>query len=519
MTVTSITSISQSATLVSTSSDMSTTTSMTTSSSITSSDSASVTASPSPSSDTNGLSIETSKQPSSIRYLVPVFLLIFITMAGFAYQKYRKRKKRRSRNSMAGKDFEKMMKNNNDPFMSDKDNRGWKEIPTYENDDIWDDTGIDNQPQLHWQDGLNPSNTSNGLIRSGGLISAGQKGWGWKESWNDFKSARGKQYHEQENRMEEKTTMKLVNSCITCKSTFTLPSQNQGDYHEVSIEGEEGELGERSNQHADDIKLLRDKLSSLTYNPSKDIPETPEYLRPRSVSPTNVLSPPMQPHLFFHPSPLPPGNSHEMAVSEYSDNDTATIMTNSVNNTPNPDLISSPKVTPTPSPSKGKLGVSKMPRIPSTASGLAGADFFSVVSPNRLSTSCPPSKSKEIGPSKTPMRYTPSGLNPTSSNASPSKSALTLKRSIAVKNLASPSRLSPNPNTSLSPKISKKSRVQKKEAKARNEVEDILKASWSDRALTSPPIGSVTVPGMMSPGLEETNGIEQRLALLKGVEI
>ncbi|KAK6904065.1 hypothetical protein I203_107579 [Kwoniella mangroviensis CBS 8507] len=543
------------------------------------------------------------KQPSSVRYLVPVFLLILITLVGFGYQKYRKRKKRRSRSSMAGKDFEKLMKNGNDPFLTsatttDNSNpyRGWKEIPSKDDDEddgIWDSRMDDDAPQIRFIDEEHntvrlegsrapTAGVNGGLVRSGQFISASEKGWGWRESWNNFKSARGKDNRNHFNTMsdleegtgdidgeeiDEKQTMKLVKSNkLSASITYTdiLPatrgvSMGQHDYHEVAIEDELSLSSPREGQ----IRQLKDQLNSLTYqneipptntapkkssrlernkspnskrqskpiktdigvNQDSVMPEAPEWIRPRSVSPTNlsILSPPMQPHLFFHPSPIPNKRIEPSIISEYSENGTISTLP-STQNTPQP--------SPNPDPDTNV----KMPRIPSTASGLAGIDSFSVVNSNKM----PPS----AGADKREKGYIPSGLNPVSNSpkknkgiSSPNKLNLTLKRSTALKNLSNPS--SKKSSSTLSPdtiinrqKISKKSRVEKKELKARNEVEDILKASWSDRALISPPLGSPTnqgfadhlrsqgVPGMMSPGLEQGgNGIEQRLALLKGVDI
>ncbi|WWD00244.1 hypothetical protein V866_007153 [Kwoniella sp. B9012] len=544
------------------------------------------------------------KQPSSVRYLVPVFLLILITLIGFGYRKYLKRRKKRSRSSMAGKDFEKLMKNGNDPFITSTDHfnpyRRWKEIPSKDDDQddgIWNSRMDDDAPQIRFIDEEHntvrlegsrapTAGVNGGLVRSGQFISASEKGWGWRGSWNNFKSARGKDNRNQFNNLsdleegtgdvdgdeiDEKQTMKLVKSNKVSESiTYTniLPttrgvSMGQHDYHEVAIEDELPLSPPREGQ----IRQLKDQLNSLTYQneiaptnttpkktnrlernkspnnkrQSKSIkpdvktgvsaggmPEAPEWIRPRSVSPTNlsILSPPMQPHLFFQPSPLPMRQIEPSIISEYSENGTISTLPSTQN-------------TPQPSPRPNTDTDMKMPRIPSTACGLAGIDSFSVVTSNKM----PPIAS---GVNKKEKGYISSGLNPISNSprkekggVSPNNLNLTLKRSTALQNLSNPSPTRNKPSSTLSPnviidgqKVSKKSRVEKKELEARNQVEDILKASWSDRALTSPPLGSPTnqtfadqlrsqgVPGPMSPGLEQGgNGIEQRLALLKGVDI
>ncbi|WWC59116.1 uncharacterized protein I303_101664 [Kwoniella dejecticola CBS 10117] len=509
------------------------------------------------------------KQPSSIRYLVPVFLLILITLAGFGYQKYRKRRKRRNRSSMAAKDFERLMRKDEDPFAdpdSSSNNRGgWKEIPTYdynhdeEEGGIWD-TKMDDDPPMVWQNmnNLNPeveAGGESGLIRSGGLVSAGQKGWGWKESWNNFRSARGKDIQAQSGDIdvieEERQTMKLVTSInLPSGPTYTNLPITIPEYEEISID-DEGETGAASKKNQNKLQRNKspNKRASQTpmatpMNIPPAMPEAPEWIRPRSVSPTNnILSPPMQPHLFFHPTSPATRKNEPSMISEYSELDDGSVYTASIQgNTPVMPSQPSPNI----EVDKPK---SRFPRIPSSASKLAGIDSFSIVSNNKRTQSQSLAQTKTEGQTKTKgesksKQYTPSGLSP-------------LKRSTGLKNLkAPPGRTGAN---TLSPesavaadverrKSTRKSRVEKKEMKARNEVEDILKASWSDRALSSPspplsPTGSMNmnmnmnmntnmnmafaqhlgqkgmVPGLMSPGLEGGSGIEQRLALLREVQI
>ncbi|WWC67598.1 uncharacterized protein I206_101508 [Kwoniella pini CBS 10737] len=528
-----------------------------------SSTSTSTSASASPSETKNSiLPSDPPKQPSSIRYLVPVFLLILITIAGFGYQKYRKRKKRRSRNSMASKDFEKLMKKGKDPFEENPiDKRrggGWKEIPTYEyNHDyddeedkeggIWD-SKIDDNLQIHWQNDLNDQNEiRSGLIRSGEFISAAEKGWGWKESWNNFKSARGKDIQiEIQNEIKEKQTMKLVNSLNkSSENTLNnLPIKEEEEEKEKEKDFKETIISEIS-KNKNKNKLERNKSpnkrlpilstsnndnNNNNYNNKPIMPEVPEWIRPRSVSPTNmnILSPPMQPHLFFHPiSNLPENKQNEPSiVSEYSefdedDDDNITILTSSQSNTP---IIPSEEII----QNNENIEInSKFPRIPSSASKLETIDSISIISTKK-------NKNNFNGNEK---KYTSSGLSP-------------LKRSVGLKNLSSSSSsgsgngklsntLSPNVATQRRSKSNKRNKNEKKELKTRNQVEDILKASWSDRALITSPSSSplplslneninfsnhlnnkgIIIPGLMSPGLEVGNGIEQRLALLRNVQI
>ncbi|OCF30457.1 hypothetical protein I316_07893 [Kwoniella heveanensis BCC8398] len=667
------------------------------------------------------------RQPSSVRYLVPVFLLILIGIAGFAFQKYRKRRRLSRRRSSAGKEFEKAMKKGQDPF---GDDGGWERVREehdqekegHDEDDPWYAGDMEDAPQLKWEEGLKNSGTTRytfgddgrggGFEGSGGLVSAGAKGWGWKDSWNQFKSARGRlneQAHLEDEQYPsgndaknggvsgpvEKRTMKLVTSPNPNAGPEYSPTDRSGEngmaYSRVPTDGEEGSgfvevnIGDHTYQdvpiirhrpptesdqtdsgndsNRGSIRALRDKLASLTFktplspvggkvggkqnlernrSPNKRSsnprsisspvdaavsqmtlapvsehrqavvavpPSPPAWIRPRAVSPTSmsILSPPMQPHLFFHPTPLPSASEAGMnkgngpvlgghmqmiadddhSVSEYASDYDETPLP-SANPSPNPadDIDNSAAL----SPVKSSVGVelhSKFPRIPSTASGLAGADSFSVISSNKSVPNAGANSAKSIQPT--------SKLNPANGSDSSKKDitaspalAVALRRSAASKSLSRTTRSSPlsrreskgkktsspllsttdmpdseiarskslartrskcqtnSGSDGVKQKTKMKTRTQRKEERARDKVEDILKASWSDRALASPPLlngglnaitsseGTATgedvlqqkgggrmtmVPGLMSPGLEETGGIEQRLALLKNVVI
>ncbi|WVR04357.1 hypothetical protein IAU60_001358 [Kwoniella sp. DSM 27419] len=534
----------------------------------------------------DGFNAQPPVQISSVRYLVPVFLLIVITLAGFAYQAYRKRQKRGRRRSAAGKEFEKVMRSDGDPFAESgsatRAEKGWKEVRGDESDDggygngyrddedgLWD-ARMDEVPQITWEEGLRESQgrctmnagrddagTCSDLARSGGLVSAGARGWGWRDSWKQFKCARGRQAGGvaiDEEIVGEKTTMRLVTRPDRgVQGDYqTIPDIAQHTYAEVPIairrssphEHQARSQPKQGGGEGGSIRALRDKIASLTYgvtsapsgrgrpgldrsrSPNKrangvsgqaqthDPPSPPAWIRPRAVSPTSVLSPPLHPHLFFHPAPAPghgPGgpacghsqmitDTDDRSVSEYdhgSDVDTATIHT-----------VASRTSSP------GQLGVS-FPRIPSTASGLAGAEGYSMLASNGVSSPlASPTAMRRSTAIQDLSLSTPPPLRKKDSLLSPktARTATTTEASPAGKQ--------------------KKSRAQRKQDRARDKVEDILKASWSDRALTSPTLGGAvsppmssqllggqTVPGLMSPGLEETGGIEQRLALLQRVQL
>ncbi|WVQ97740.1 hypothetical protein IAU59_004854 [Kwoniella sp. CBS 9459] len=652
------------------------------------------------------------RQPSSVRYLVPVFLLILIGIAGFAFQKYRKRRKLSRRRSSAGKDFENAMRKGQDPFGG---SGGWKQVGNrddggekegHDEEDPWYAGDVEDAHQLRWEEGLKDSGTKYtlggadgmGLERSGGLISAGARGWGWKDSWNQFKSARGKLNEQAAQEVMsggtgidnagpgpvERRTMKLVTS--PDPNPDYSPTDTSGQYagysrvpdgerdgngfvdvniedhtyqdvpiihHRPPTDPEQGRVNDRGS-----IRALRDKLASLAYktplspdakqgskagrqnlernrspnkrsaNPRSNTIETeaalpvpqaiavppspPAWIRPRAVSPTSmsILSPPMQPHLFFHPAPLPSasgdgpgatrgtGHHTQMITDDHSVSDYASEYDEtpipSVNPSPNPadDHKADPMTAPDPNKNQSANKSTRFPRIPSTASGLAGADSFSVISNNKVTPASVSGASPVKGKSglsplveRGKSNRSTSKLNPANDGESgPGSSPLALRRSAASKSLSTaPPGTSPLSQTTqggrksplLSPKDipeseiarnkslaraqsksksksksdskpeGKKTRTQRKEERARDKVEDILKASWSDRALASPPLGlessistssegvvndgvdrqgaqrggGMIVPGLMSSGLEETGGIEQRLALLKNVVI
>ncbi|ORY22431.1 hypothetical protein BCR39DRAFT_562320 [Naematelia encephala] len=272
------------------------------------------------------------------------------------------------------------------------------------------------------------------------------------------------------------------------------------------------------------IRALRDKLSTLTSSrkllartgaPNKrrlepvvvPPPSAPEWIRPRAVSPTSQLSPPLQPHLFFHPTPSATsihgvlGRTESESGSDYGSDD---------------DVKNSSHM--------------RLPTIPSTAEKLS--ESYTAVprkSPRtkgvkRVQTLG--GMSKDISPVKVKRSSTAAAATTPSAG---------LRRSIAIPDLSSPERIrvSKRKSTATSPR---KSRVQRKEERARDKVESILQASWSDRALQSPPLqesrsiqgqldaaagqGWVAGVGMNSPGVEEAAGagIEQRLGMLKRLE-
>jgi hypothetical protein len=158
-------------------------------------------------------------------------------------------------------------------------------------------------------------------------------------------------------------------------------------------------------------------------------------------------------------------------------------------------------------------------------------------SPMPSASSIPATVTRDLsrsGPDMDPDR-TPTKSSMATKSATPTaggRSPVGMRRSSAVKDLAkSPSRkrqkdglLSPNAHTQLTPSV-RKYKKQLKDDKARQRVESILQASWSDRALSSPSasMDSLTCPpnqrpGWASPGVEQVGGIQARLAMLRSME-
>lgn len=421
-------------------------------------------------------------------------------------------------------------------------------------DDLWH-TGDDADAKwtnvdLH---GVQPTESANG------------KGWGWKSTFHAWRSARGKAEAGEEggmvDEMGQKHTIKLVAKCKPSETYQTMPSFDVSEATRT--------------QDRPSNRALRDKLATLTYRASPPArsglltrdkspnkrrareaaapPVEPAWIRSRAVSPTSqMLSPPMHPHLFFHPST----NNREMSMAESS--------------------RASESGSDYGSDEESHM---RFPTIPITAETLASS--YTALSPRTPRTPKTPTEDeivetdkdqaqgrmKEQGVKTQSLRRPPKrtslsgkGLkrnsttpasrakNPPSTQTTPSakrtaeaRTPTTLRRSTAVKDLASPSNdTTPRPSslirlksvkpgsTSSDPTVSspRKSRVQRKQERAQGKVEDILKASWSDRALSSP----VASPGIdrlvatSSPGVEEAavlsgGGIEHRLAMLRSLRV
>ncbi|KAK4683952.1 hypothetical protein P7C73_g6255, partial [Tremellales sp. Uapishka_1] len=324
-------------------------------------------------------------QISSIRYLVPVFILVLITSLAFLYCLYRTKKTKQRRGDIAPKRSE---------FKQLEEHGEWSEK--------------DIEAENEWTE-----------------VPLGSRGW--RDTFTGWKSARGRADIPTDESEAARQTIKLVPP-TTATSYQTLP-----------------DLQLRKQDDRGSIRALRSKLFSLTSFRS-EVPE-PACIRPRALSPNeNILSPPLQPHLFFQPTPAKRERSASQSGSDYSTDEEA---------------------------------------------GLADA----------------------------------------SENLSKAYTALPPR----VRAGASPKRAKPTPASSRPAPVivPRKSRKETIEWKAKSTVEDILKASWSDRALVSPTAETLqgasshgtAGEGVSSPGVEEAEtlsgggGIEQRLAKLRAIDL
>jgi len=453
------------------------------------------------------------KQPGNIRYLVPVFLLIFITITGWLFSKWYSKRKR-ERQDEDERDYERRK------FQQLKDEDEDEKDPWY--------AGDDDPEEMRWQDvNLVPA-------RSSGAISASGRGWGWRSTVDAWKSARGRAMDQGEDEFDEmgqRATIKLISPIPPAATYQTLPDLQGRPIGPIPEEGGSirsfreklASLGRRGNSPK---KLGRNRVANKRRS-TKSIapPEPPAWIQPRATSPTQALSPPMQPHLFFHPFPSGQsihgvlGTTGSESGSDYGSDNESNVS----------------RVKPH----------HRFPTIPSSATALANS--YTVV-PARTPRKADSRGSTESvvdgdeGDARGPSRRRTELSRALTTPARASVAEPALRRSVATNDLANnpPSLLlrsataaQPATSSRLSPRP-KKTKSQKKADKAHDKVEDILKASWSDRALASPTscmsldgaVAATVFDAGMSPGVEEAavfsgtgGGIEQRLALLRSMEV
>ena len=452
-------------------------------------------------------------QLKSLAYLVPVFLLILITLGAIIYRKYRiHQRKRLDRESST---------TFRTPSPKKTKGQGWKEIQDLDEDDkegIWDD-GFSKEEQEDYDRQWRDVYVKESKSRPGLLDVSAAGGWSRSSAWKSARSVNDQA--EKEDRGQK--TVKLVTrseptyeSLLPGETPSKLKSGPSFTPKPVSTPNE-GRFGS--------LKAFKDSISSITLHPivrqlertrspnkrrtmhpAPPPPKEPAWIRPRAASPVNVLSPPSQPHFFFQPTPPQSMVMHRAQVSEsiYSVDETETESMLSSFNQRRVEFADSPIA-----PSLSTLPET-LTRNPSRSRPTVDLDR----TPTRASMAT-------ITSSTTPSGSSPAGM----------------RRSSAVKDLArSPSKrkhkdglLSPNAHIPLTPSVRKQKKLLKDD-KARQRVESILQASWSDRALSSPSasMDSLTcppdqrrigqVPGWASPGMEQVGGIQARLAMLRSME-
>jgi hypothetical protein len=426
-------------------------------------------------------------QLSSLAYLVPIFLLIALTIGTIIYRRYRARKK--------------MDRESSTTFQSPTPaprGVGWREIKdTDEKDDIWnDDSDTEDDMEEQWRKVQFKESKS----RPGLLDVSTTAGWLRSAAWKSARSINVEGDDQHGARREGQRTVKLVTRSVPTYESL-LPGEQPGSRGGAPLSpSSPGRFGS--------FRAVRDSLSSFSlapiarrlernkspdkrYNrpqpPPPPPPEEPAWIRPRAASPINVLSPPCQPHFFFQPTPAQSMVLHrpELSESEYTVTDTESLLSNM--------------------PTDKRDTADSRPVFTRGQANL-GADLDSTPTKASVSSSRP---RKDDSPGKTP----------------------TMRRSSAVRNLAkSPSGRNKSTRTQkpTSPESMRKSRKQIKDEKARQRVETILQASWSDRALSSPsvslnslaspPDANGKFPGWASSGVEQVGGIQARLAMLKSIE-
>jgi len=134
---------------------------------------------------------EAGREPSSIRFLVPVFLLVLITLAGCLYSNA-------TVNDNVGKA--------QTPGQPTGNSGGWRDIRSADTEDEKDDP---------WYAGDEPNWTDVDLQASHDEpVSVAGKGWSWKSTFNAWGSARGRAEEDgkiaEVDEMGQRQTIKLV---------------------------------------------------------------------------------------------------------------------------------------------------------------------------------------------------------------------------------------------------------------------------------------------------------------------
>jgi hypothetical protein len=259
-------------------------------------------------------------------------------------------------------------------------------------------------------------------------------------------------------------------------------------------------------------------------------PEPPAWILP-ATSPSQVISPPLHPGLFFHPTPSAQ-SMHGLTESSMGRSESGSDYGSEGEGEGLGKLSAIPIVeglgtsyTPLPprNPRKprddqtrvNERKIRSLSRRPNNVTPAAKALKRNPTAPASNTKSTPSSISRSTKPTSTPTTLKRSSAIQDLAQASPTS---TIKRAVKKRESTAGSK---GTTISASSPLRPKSRLQKREEKAQGKVEDILKASWSDRAiLASPPPEDLGHTGLSSPGVQEaavmaSGGIEQRLELLR----
>lgn len=238
--------------------------------------------------------------------------------------------------------------------------------------------------------------------------------------------------------------------------------------------------------------------------------DIPAYMRARAISPPPILSPPHHPTLFFHNGP---STTQLVPLSTY---DSGTDLESMISGRPSP-LSGS---------EEAEHEHGRMPSVPSTVGKLersASADpsrtskmataGLTVRTPTRRKSHDP--YTAPSTPSRTEALLTPTRRGTTDGHKTAGRTTPTIRliesRGGSVRRSTAPGsatpdlsrtsgltpkkyskRLSAAPHTpSSTPESTRRVRAQRKELKARGKVDEILRESWSERAVVSPADGSV----------------------------
>lgn len=478
-------------------------------------------------------------QYSSLAYLVPVFLLIAITIGAILYRKYRARKRAQV-----------IDRDSSDKFQSPQQpttKKGWKQIEASDDEDgdedddkkVWDhESDQEDMEDSTWKNiQLQESKSRPGLIDvTYGTGRSWLKGW---KSANKIASGgdgdgQGSPSQSQRGLTGPSKTVRLVTRAETTMTSTTytslFPGKRVNDDRESSADSDSKKGWKDSIRSlAERIVPPRQGMLERNKSPNKrrnqrpalvappPPPEPPAWIRPRAVSPERqVLSPPLQPHLFF--SPPTSVTNLRVPMTPMTNTDSDYTYTDTDSSYPGLSVVQQAPVLPK-STAPGPA-LTRNPTARSTATTTPRKERTSNVDVDQTPT-------KNSTPTQASYRQQHPHRHQPSIDRTPTRRTRTSR----TKTITAGSSMDATVGTASqfsSPTSPRKSRKERKEEKARERVNSILQASWSDRALSSPSVDTLgpptnrprvlgQIPGLVSPGMEQT-GIDARLAKLRSIE-